>query len=113
VQIERDILAKQRRLRGREPPAFRRAGDLRAQSRFQPGSGKTSLALPHHRGCCRRKLSIAVIEGDQQTSRDAERIRATGVPALQINTGKGCHLDAHMVGHALQRLVAEPTIRCC
>jgi hydrogenase nickel incorporation protein HypB len=45
-----------------------------------------------------------VIEGDQQTSRDADRIRATGAPALQINTGKGCHLDAHMVGHALQQL---------
>jgi hydrogenase nickel incorporation protein HypB len=45
-----------------------------------------------------------VIEGDQQTNRDAERIRATGAPAVQINTGKGCHLDAHMVGHALDRL---------
>jgi hydrogenase nickel incorporation protein HypB len=45
-----------------------------------------------------------VIEGDQQTSNDAERIRATGAPAIQINTGKGCHLDAHMVGHAMQQL---------
>jgi hydrogenase nickel incorporation protein HypB len=42
-----------------------------------------------------------VIEGDQQTTHDAERIRATGVKALQINTGKGCHLDAHQIGHAL------------
>ena len=49
-------------------------------------------------------LPIAVIEGDQQTSNDAERIRATGAPAMQINTGKGCHLDAHMVGHALDEL---------
>ena len=48
--------------------------------------------------------TVAVIEGDQQTSQDAERIRATGAPAIQINTGKGCHLDAHMVGHALQKL---------
>ena len=45
-----------------------------------------------------------MIEGDQQTSNDAERIRATGSPAVQINTGKGCHLDAHMVGHALETL---------
>ena len=45
-----------------------------------------------------------MIEGDQQTSLDADRIRATGVPAVQINTGKGCHLDAHMVGHALEQL---------
>ncbi|OHC64681.1 MAG: hydrogenase accessory protein HypB, partial [Rhodocyclales bacterium GWA2_65_20] len=43
-------------------------------------------------------------EGDQQTSQDAERIRATGAPAIQINTGKGCHLDAHMVGHAMGKL---------
>jgi hydrogenase nickel incorporation protein HypB len=45
-----------------------------------------------------------VVEGDQQTSNDAERIRATGVTALQVNTGKGCHLDASMVGHALDDL---------
>ncbi len=45
-----------------------------------------------------------MIEGDQQTSNDADRIRATGAPAIQINTGKGCHLDAHMIGRALERL---------
>ena len=45
-----------------------------------------------------------VIEGDQQTTHDAERIRATGIKALQINTGKGCHLDAHQIGHALENL---------
>jgi hydrogenase nickel incorporation protein HypB len=50
------------------------------------------------------KVAVAVIEGDQQTSNDAERIRATGAPAIQINTGKGCHLDAHMVGHAMHQL---------
>jgi len=44
------------------------------------------------------------VEGDQQTSFDADRIRASGAPAVQVNTGKGCHLDAHMVGHALERL---------
>ncbi len=49
-------------------------------------------------------FNIAVIEGDQQTSNDAERICATGALAVQINTGKGCHLDAHMVAHALDRL---------
>jgi len=45
-------------------------------------------------------VPLAVIEGDQQTSHDADRIRAAGAPAVQINTGKGCHLDAHMVAHA-------------
>jgi hypothetical protein len=53
-----------------------------------------------------------VIEGDQQTSRDADRIRATGAPAVQINTGKGCHLDAHMVGHALDHLSLRRAA-CC
>jgi hydrogenase nickel incorporation protein HypB len=50
------------------------------------------------------RVAAAVIEGDQQTSRDADRVRATGAPAVQINTGKGCHLDAHMVGEALRQL---------
>jgi hydrogenase nickel incorporation protein HypB len=54
---------------------------------------------------------VSVVEGDQQTSQDAERIRATGAPAIQINTGKGCHLDAHMVGHALEKLeLADDTL---
>jgi hypothetical protein len=47
---------------------------------------------------------VAVIEGDQQTSHDADRIRATGAPAIQVNTGKGCHLDAPMVAEAFARL---------
>ena len=50
------------------------------------------------------RFPIAVIEGDQQTERDADRIRATGVPALQINTGRACHLDAHGTGHAVMEL---------
>ncbi|WP_308444885.1 hydrogenase nickel incorporation protein HypB [Paraburkholderia adhaesiva] len=68
-----------------------------------PGSGKTSL-LVRTVSALSAEMPVAVIEGDQQTANDAERVRATGVPAVQINTGKGCHLDAHMVGHALDRL---------
>ena len=52
----------------------------------------------------RGSLPLAVIEGDQQTSLDTERIRATGIDAAQVNTGKGCHLDAQMVARALERL---------
>ena len=75
-----------------------------------PGSGKTTL-LVRTIEMLRDKLPIAVIEGDQQTSFDADRIRATGAPALQINTGKGCHLDAEMVRTALQRLApAEDSV---
>jgi len=68
-----------------------------------PGSGKTSLLVRTIRDLDGR-IPVAVIEGDQQTSNDARRIRETGTPAVQINTGKGCHLDAHMVGHAVREL---------
>jgi hydrogenase nickel incorporation protein HypB len=68
-----------------------------------PGAGKTSLlvALIGELG---ERVRIGVIEGDQETSRDAERIRVTGVQAIQINTGTGCHLDAGMVKGALGEL---------
>ncbi len=53
--------------------------------------------------------ACAVIEGDQQTSNDADRIRATTVPAIQVNTGKGCHLDAQMIHDAYHQLaINEP-----
>jgi hydrogenase nickel incorporation protein HypB len=71
-----------------------------------PGSGKTTLLVATIEALQRRqpRLPLAVIEGDQQTSRDAERIRATGASAVQVNTGKGCHLDAPMVAAAFERL---------
>ena len=67
-----------------------------------PGSGKTTLLCETIKRL--GDVPLAVIEGDQQTANDAERIRATGARAVQINTGKGCHLDGHMVGHALDQL---------
>ena len=76
-----------------------------------PGSGKTTL-LVRTIEALKGRLAVAVIEGDQQTSNDAERIRATGAPAIQINTGKGCHLDAHMVGHAFERSIPAG-LGCC
>ncbi len=69
-----------------------------------PGSGKTTLLCATIRAM---EGPVAVIEGDQQTTNDADRIRETGAPAVQINTGKGCHLDGHMVGHALDHLSPE------
>lgn len=68
-----------------------------------PGAGKTTL-LVETLNALSGKISLGVIEGDQETENDADRIRETGVSAIQINTGKGCHLDAHMIGHALQEL---------
>jgi hydrogenase nickel incorporation protein HypB len=68
-----------------------------------PGSGKTSL-LEATIDALGDRLKIAVIEGDLETENDAERIRARGVPAVQITTGQACHLDAHMVHDALHEL---------
>jgi len=68
-----------------------------------PGAGKTSL-LVRTLQALKGEMPFVVIEGDQQTQLDVERIRACEVPALQINTGKGCHLDAHQIGHALHDL---------
>jgi hydrogenase nickel incorporation protein HypB len=103
VQIERDILSKNDSIaqRNRATLAARRIFALNLVS--SPGSGKTTLLVRTIEDLAGR-LPVAVIEGDQQTSFDADRIRATGAPAIQINTGKGCHLDAAMVETALTRL---------
>ncbi|MCI0430725.1 MAG: hydrogenase nickel incorporation protein HypB [Rhodospirillales bacterium] len=69
-----------------------------------PGAGKTNLLIATIERL-RSEFPIGVVEGDQATERDAERVRACGVPAVQINTGHGCHLDAHAVGHALDELL--------
>lgn len=103
VQIEQDILAKNNRYAAENRRYFGERGMLALNLVSSPGSGKTTL-LTETIALLKDDLDITVIEGDQQTARDADRIRATGVPALQINTGKGCHLDAHRVGHALETL---------
>jgi hydrogenase nickel incorporation protein HypB len=71
-----------------------------------PGSGKTTI-LEKTINYLNAILKIYVIEGDQQTLIDAERIEKAGAPALQINTGSGCHLDAHMVESALKKMDIE------
>ena len=103
VQIERDVLAKNDDHARRNRAALAARGVLALNLVSSPGSGKTTL-LVRTIELLAGRLPVAVIEGDQQTSFDAERIRASGAPALQINTGKGCHLDAAMVETALQRL---------
>lgn len=103
VQIEQDILAKNDAYAAANRARFDADGVLALNVVSSPGSGKTTLLVATIE-LLKAQAPVAVIEGDQQTSNDAERIRATGVPALQINTGKGCHLDAHMVGHAVETL---------
>ncbi len=106
VRIEKDILGKNNEYAKANRGYFASHGILALNLVSSPGSGKTSL-LTRTIDDLKSDLSLAVIEGDQQTANDAERIRATGVKALQINTGKGCHLDAHMIGHALDGLAPE------
>jgi len=103
VRIERDILSKNASYARQNRSVLAGKGVLALNFVSSPGSGKTTLLVRAIEDLTAR-LPVAVIEGDQQTSNDAERIRATGAPAIQINTGKGCHLDAHMVGHALETL---------
>jgi hydrogenase nickel incorporation protein HypB len=103
VEIEQNILGKNDEYAQENRRYFNDNGILSLNLVSSPGSGKTTL-LTRTINDLKEELSLAVIEGDQQTTHDADRIRETGVSAVQINTGKGCHLDAHMVGHAIENL---------
>ncbi|PPC90810.1 MAG: hydrogenase accessory protein HypB [Methylobacter sp.] len=107
VRIEQDILAENNRYAAQNRGFLAERSILALNLVSSPGSGKTTL-LTETITRLKNEVAIGVIEGDQQTARDADRIRATGVPAVQINTGKGCHLDAHRVGHAFEQLALEP-----
>ena len=82
---------------------FNKHGVLAINLMSSPGAGKTRL-LEATIDALKDELSMAVIEGDLETENDASRIRAHGVPAIQITTGSACHLDAHMVHDALHQL---------
>jgi len=100
IQVGEDLLAKNDRLAAANRQRFAGHGLLTLNLVSSPGSGKTTLLETTLR-TLRTELRFAVLEGDQQTANDADRIAATGVPVHQINTGAGCHLDAHMVGHGV------------
>jgi len=106
IRIERDILSKNDAFADANRSLIREAGVFALNLVSSPGSGKTSILVRTITELGER-WPVTVIEGDQQTSNDAERIRRSGAQAVQINTGKGCHLDAHMVGHALAQLPLE------
>lgn len=103
VQIEEDILTRNNGYADENRRRLAASGILAVNLVSSPGSGKTTLLVKTIEAL-KGRVPLAVIEGDQETSNDAERIRATGVPAIQVNTGRGCHLDAHMVGHAMDGL---------
>jgi hydrogenase nickel incorporation protein HypB len=106
IRLEADVLGANKALAARNRAHFAAHGVAAYNLVSSPGSGKTSLlcativALRARAGA----PALAVIEGDQQTTHDADRIRATGAPAIQVNTGRGCHLDAGMVADAFARL---------
>jgi hydrogenase nickel incorporation protein HypB len=103
LRLEKEVLAKNGR------GAARNRGWLEGREIFavnlmsSPGAGKTTL-LERTIHDLAGEVAISVIEGDQETTRDAERIRAAGCRVVQINTGAGCHLDAEMVSRGLQQL---------
>lgn len=103
IEIERSILSKNDLYADNNRGWFEAHGHLALNLVSSPGAGKTTLLVETIKAIA-GDHSVAVIEGDQETANDADRIRETGVTAVQINTGSGCHLDAHMVGHALEDL---------
>lgn len=101
IEVEQDVLYQNNLLAERNRGFLDAKNILAMNLVSSPGSGKTAL-LERTLTDLKADLEFAVIEGDQQTSNDADRIHATGTKVTQINTGKGCHLDAHMVLHAIQ-----------
>ena len=103
INVQEDLLAKNRLLASRNSGYFDARSIMALNMMSSPGSGKTTLlertikALGEHK-------PVAVVEGDQQTLNDARRIEAAGAPAVQVNTGNACHLDAEMVLEAVKKL---------
>ena len=103
ISVEIDLLDKNRAFAAENRRWFEDHGIFTLNMVSSPGSGKTTLLVEMIKAQA-DKFEVSVIEGDQQTSLDADRIVAAGARAHQINTGNLCHLDAHMVGHAVEHL---------
>lgn len=103
IHVEQNILAKNQQFALHNKSYLSNKNILALNIMSSPGSGKTTL-LARTILDLKNELDIAVVVGDQQTNYDAELIKSSGGHAVQINTGKICHLDAHMVGHALEGL---------
>ncbi len=112
VTMEQDVLLQNNLLAERNRGYFEARNIFALNFLSSPGSGKTTLLekiIPMIAGHC----PVSVIEGDQQTMRDAERIDALGVPVVQVNTGTGCHLDALMVNRAVREMAPEEGSLLC
>ncbi|HBH25259.1 MAG TPA: hydrogenase accessory protein HypB [Cytophagales bacterium] len=103
VELEKDVLQKNNLLAERNR-GFLLAKNITAFNLVSsPGSGKTTLLVQTLKKLI-PQFNVTVIEGDQQTMNDADKIAETSAKVVQVNTGKGCHLDAHMVLHAIEKL---------
>jgi hydrogenase nickel incorporation protein HypB len=103
VELEARLLAKNDAMAEKNRAWFRGREILALNLVSSPGAGKTTLLERTIRDL-KHELTLYVVEGDQATARDGERIRAAGAPAVQVNTGVGCHLEADMVARGLQEL---------
>ncbi len=106
MDLEIDVLRKNNLLAERNRGYFDAKNILTLNMVSSPGSGKTTL-LEKTIKKISNAFQVSVIEGDQQTMNDAERIKASGAPVVQINTGSGCHLDADMINKAVKELQPE------
>ena len=106
IELQTDILQKNNLLAERNRGYFQAKNIFSVNLVSSPGSGKTSLLERSIREL-KSEIKFFVIEGDQQTMNDANRIEAVGAPVIQINTGNGCHLDADMINKAINKLDAE------
>lgn len=106
IQLETDILSTNNLLAERNKGYFEAKSIFALNLVSSPGSGKTSV-LERTLKDLREEIKFSVIEGDQQTTNDADRINSTKVPVIQINTGQGCHLDSDMINKALKELRPE------
>lgn len=107
IDVEKDVLERNDLLAAQTRGFFEGRGIFCINMMSSPGAGKTTL-LEETIKCLKDKISIHVIEGDQQTDNDARRIAAQNVPVFQINTGTGCHLEADTVLHAVKHLNPGP-----
>jgi hydrogenase nickel incorporation protein HypB len=107
IALEQEILAKNQAFAERNRGWFEGREVLALNLMSSPGSGKTSLLECTIRAL-RDEMRIYVVEGDQATTNDAERIRATGCAVIQVNTGTGCHLEADMLARGMQQLKPPP-----
>lgn len=103
ISVEQDILHRNNLLAERNRGYFEAKNIFCINMMSSPGSGKTTL-LEETLRRIKDRVPVYVIEGDQQTSNDANRIAALDIPVFQVNTGTGCHLEADMVNHAVKHL---------